>query len=280
LRKLRMPKLFAEPLAVTVSALALTLPIMLLRLPGGTSWLTFPANMLLTPLVGPAMILSGLSVFLPFGPLIWLATRLADFIFWATHFLASLPGPRLQGDLTSLAIPLFICAAIAAAALILRYYRKPVALRYTALAVTILLMLGAWLPGFLVRNRIYVTRLDTGEGYAYFISQGNRAALIGAGGDSLPAAAATGALSSVGARELELLLIPGTSNALASAASQIRRDIPVRQLIHAAETPHGYTRFALWDDLTGVLFLSESAVAVLLEWSGEVLTFGGESPWR
>ena len=273
-------KFITEPLCVTAAALALTLPISLLRLPSGASLLAFPANMLIVPLAGPAMILSGVSAFLPWGPLVWLSTQLGNLMLTGTHWLAGLPAPMLQGDLRSLALPLVLCAFAAAAALILRYFKRPIRLRYSALAICVFMLLGGWLPGFLTRREVRVTRLDTGEGYSYFISQGNRAALIGAGGDRMPAGAAKQALSAIGARELQLLLVPGTTRALARGASEIRRDVPVRQLIEAAQSPPGYTRFSLWDDLAGILYLNEDNAAVMLEWSSEVLLFGGESPWR
>jgi len=275
--KLKFPKLLAEPLGVTMAALALTLPVTLLRLPSGTSLLTFPANMLLTPFVGPAMILSGITMFIPWPPLIWLTEQLANLLFWTTNRLAGISAPKLYGDLQSLTVPLAICALIAAAALVLRYFGRPVRLAFTTAAVSVFLMIGAWLPGFLVRDELRVTSLE--QGSSYFVSQGNRAALIGVGGDR-PASTAKQALQSIGARELDLFLVPGTTRALTTGAAELRRDVPMRQFIDAAESERGYTRFVLWDDLTGILYLSDDNAMVLLEFSGQVLHFGGESPWR
>ena len=83
-------------------------------------------------------------------------------------------------------------------------------------------------------------------------------------------------LSALGARELQLLLLPGRDE----GAAELRRDVPVIQLIDAAGCPQGYTRFALWGDLTGVLYKDDTGAACLLEWSGQVLPFGGENPWQ
>ncbi|MCL2530572.1 MAG: ComEC/Rec2 family competence protein [Oscillospiraceae bacterium] len=261
-KQLRLPKFFAEPLAVTMAALALTLPITLLRLPGGTSLLSFPANMILTPLVGPAMILSGITVFLPWPPLMWLATQLANFMMWSTNWMAGLAAPRLQGDMQSLAFAFGICAAVAAAALILRYLKRPVPLRYTTLAVAVFMMIGGWLPSHLVRNEIHVTQLTEGS---YLVSQGYRAALLGAG----DARAAKREMQLRGQRELQVMVLPTTQREHTAGAPELQRDIPIALLIDTIDLPSGGTRFGLWDDLTGILYDGR----IILEWNGRVLHF-------
>jgi len=274
-------KFLMEPLCVTASVMVLYLPISLLRLPGGISLMCFPANVLTVPLAGPALILAGLSALLPLKIFVYPARLLAQLIISGAHFLAGLPAPVLRGDVKTLAIPIALCAMTAAIALILRYAGKPVKLRYTAAAVCVCMLLGGWLPGFITRNEINVERLDTGQGISYLVSQGNRAALLGCGGDKLPAGSAKRALSTLGARELQLLLIPGASKALSAGKAELIRDIPAARLIDAAETPPGFTNFSLWDGLAGILYLDGAGgAACLLEWSGEVLQFGGENPWR
>ncbi|MCL2446088.1 MAG: ComEC/Rec2 family competence protein [Oscillospiraceae bacterium] len=259
-KQLRLPKLFAEPLAVTTAALALTLPITLLRLPGGTSLLSFPANMVLTPLVGPAMILSGISVFIPWPPLMWLATQLARFMMWSTNWMAGLGAPRLQGDMQSLAFAFGMCAVIAAFALIMRWRKQPVPLRYTTLAVAVFMMIGGWLPGHLARHEIHVTQL--GEG-SYLVSQGYRAALLGAG----DARAAKREMQLRGQRELQVMVLPTTQREHTAGAPEMQRDVPIALLIDAALTDN--VRFNLWDDLTGILHDGR----IILEWDGRVLVF-------
>jgi competence protein ComEC len=261
LRKtLRLPKLFTEPLAVTTAALALTLPITLLRLPGGTSLLTFPANMLLTPLVGPAMILSGISVFIPWPPLMWLTTQLANFMLWATNWMAGLGAPRLRGDMQSLAFAVGICALVAAFALFMRYRKRPVPLRYTSLAIAVFMMIGGWLPGHLRRHEIEVTPLGEGN---YLVTQGYRAALLGAG----DARAAKREMQLRGQRELQVMVLPTQQREHTAGAPEMLRDVPIVLLIDAAETDN--LRFNLWNDLTGILYDN----TILLEWNGQVLRF-------
>jgi len=261
-KQLCLPHFFAEPLAVTMAALALTLPITLLRLPGGTSLLSFPANMVLTPLVGPAMILSGISVFLPFPPLMWAATQLARFMMWSTNWMAGLGAPRLQGNMQSLAFAFGMCALVAAAALLLRYCKRPVPLRYTTLAIAVFMMIGGWLPGHMVRNDIHVTQLAEGS---YLVSQGYRAALLGAG----DARAAKREMQLRGQRELQVMVLPTTQRAHTAGAPEMQRDVPIALLVDALELPPGGTRFSLWDDLTGVLYDG----TIILEWDGRVLVF-------
>ncbi|MDR2686719.1 MAG: hypothetical protein LBB75_03130, partial [Oscillospiraceae bacterium] len=153
---------------------------------------------------------------------------------------------------------------------------KPIALRYTALACVVVMLLGGWLPGFLQGGRTEITRLETGQGMCVLASRGRKAALLGCGGDELPAGAAKSALSAMGARGLELLLLPGGD----AGAAEILRDVRVKETIEA----EGITQFSLWEGADGIFRKQGGDIACLLRTESELLViqFSGETPmeWR
>ncbi|MCL2301184.1 MAG: ComEC/Rec2 family competence protein [Firmicutes bacterium] len=282
----RLPKLprkianfLNESTCVTLSALALTAPILWLRMPGGLSLATLPANLALVPLSSLLMILGGVSALLPEPLRAWLAfvtEPLGRLTLKTAQVMADLPAPVIWGSLKTLAIPLAVCLLIAAFALLRRYAGKPVPLWITSLACVLVILLGGWLPGLAQSGRTVITRLETGQGMSVLVSRGRKAALLGCDGDELPGGAAKGALSAMGARGLELLLIPGND----AGAAEILRDVPVRQVIEA----EGVTRFSLWDGTDGIFYRQGDIAACLIRTESELvlIQFSGETPaeWR
>ena len=265
-------------LCLTASALALTIPIQLLRLPSGISMLTFLSNLLFVPLSNLLIPLSGLSVL--FRPLVWLTEPLANLMLAGVHLLSRVSAPVLRNT-GAAAIPLGICAAIAGAALLLRYLNRPVCLRLIAAIICAVLLLGTWLPGFLQRNHTIVQMLDTGEGIAVLIYKGNRAALLGCGGDSLPAGAAKQALSALGILELQMLLIPGAAKNLSAGAAELQKDVPIKQLLRYDDYDSGSTvPFTLWEGAGGIFLYEKGHTACLLNINQAyyVLPFEGAIP--
>ena len=265
-------------LCLTASALALTIPIQLLRLPSGISMLTFLSNLVFVPLSNFLIPLSGLSVL--FRPLTWLVAPLANLMLTGVHLLGRVPAPVLRNTGTA-AIPLGICAAIAGTALLLHYLGKPVRLRLIAGIICVVLLLGTWLPGFLRRNDTVVQQLDTGEGTAVLIHKGNRAALLGCGGDTLPAGAAKQALSALGILELQVLLVPGADKSLSAGAAELQKDVPIKQVLHYDGFEAGSTiPFTLWEGAGGIFIYEKGRTACLLhlEQAYYVLPFEGELP--
>ena len=268
-----------EGLCVTLAALVLAVPIQLLRLPNGVSLMALPANLMQVPLSSLVMVLGGVSALLPepLRGLLALATEpLGRLLLKSAQVMADLPTLVLRGSLEALAIPLAICIVIAAAALFRRYKGKPIALRYTALACTLVMFLGGWLPSLTQNVRTEITRLETGQGMSVLVSRGRKAALLGCGGDELPAGTAKSALSAMGARELELLLLPGND----AGAAELLRDVQVREVIDA----QGITEFCLWDGTDGIFYKQDENIACLLRTEREMLViqFSGETPehWR
>jgi len=268
-----------ESLCVTLSALVLTVPIQLLRLQNGVSLMALPANLAQVPLSGLLMILGGISALLP-GPLrtmlAFVTEPLGRLLLKLAQVMADLHAPVLRGSLMALAIPLAACIVIAAVALLRRYAGKPVPLWITSVACTVVMLLGGWLPGAIQGGRTEIKRLETGLGMTVLVSRGRKATLLGCGGDNLPAGAAKGALSAMGARGLELLLLPGND----AGAAEILRDVAVKKIIDA----QGITEFSLWDGTDGIFYKNGNDVACFMRTESElvVIQFSGESPeeWR
>ena len=263
---------------LTASALVLTIPIQLLRLPSGVSMLTFLSNFLFVPLSNLLIPLSGFSVL--FRPLAQLTEPLARLMLNGIHLLSSIPAPVLRNT-GAAAIPLGICAAIAGVALLLRYLGKPVRLRLITALLCVVLIAGTWLPGFLQRNDTFVQPLDTGSGTAVLIYKGSKAALLGCGGDILPAGTAKQALSALGILELQILLIPGASKQLSAGAAELQKDVPINQVLRYDNFEAGNAvPFPLWEGAEGTFFYETGRAACLLKINQAyyVLPFEGEIP--
>jgi len=278
MKKSKWVKPLWEGLCVTAAALVLTMPVQLLRLPGGVSLLTFPANLLFVPVSGAAMILGGLSLLLP--PLSYLTAPLCRLMLWGVHRLVGVPAPLIQGDGAVLALVFAFCAAVAAAALLLRYFGRPLRLRYTAALLCAAVVLGGWLPEAVRGGHTRLQRLETGAGLSYLLSDGKRAALLGCGGDQLPAGAAKRALSALGLRELELLLLPGYGEFLSGGAAELRRDVPIKQVFDGADMQGGYTLFTLWEGTYCDFYADGSDIACRITMPEEtfILHFSGNLP--
>ena len=264
-------------LGVTASAMALTVPVQLLRLPGGISMLTFLANLLFVPLSNLLIPLGGLSV--AFAPLAKLTEPLGKLMEKGVGWLSRIPAPVLRSA-EFVAIPLGICFAIAGTALLLKYKGRQIRMKRAVWAICLVLVLGIWLPGFVTRNDTVVQVLDTG-GAAVLIHKGGHAALLGCGGDSLPARAAKQALSALGLLELDLLLVPGSSKALSAGAAEMIRDIRINQILRYEDcVPGTAVWFPLWDGAQGIFVYSKGRSACLLKLgpSQYVLPFEGELP--
>ncbi|MDR0530838.1 MAG: ComEC/Rec2 family competence protein [Oscillospiraceae bacterium] len=267
-------------LAITASALALTTPIQMLRLPNGASLLVFLANLLFVPLSSLLITLGGLSALLPsFAKALSPAAEpLGAAISRGVHALDQIPAPVLRGSGTTVAFALAACALFAAAALLLRYWGRPLRLRYTAGLLSAALILGCWLP--LQSTKTKAAKLATGEGIMVFVSRGKQAALLGCGGSELPARAAKQALSAAATGQLQLLLIPGKGSEFSAAAAELARDLQIRRILRYDEVTQPYTPFSLWEGARGIFFCQGGNAACLLQMNGAqyTLLFSGALP--
>lgn len=265
-------------LGVTAAAMALTIPVQLLRLPGGVSMLTFLANLLFVPLSNVLIPLGGLSV--AFAPLAKLAEPLGRLMEQGVGWLSRVPAPVLRNTGSAAAIPLGICFAIAGTALLLRYLHRAASMKWTVTAICLVLILGIWLPGFIARGNTVVQALDTG-GTAVLIHKGGHAALLGCGGDNLPAGAAKRALSALGILELDLLLIPGPSKELSAGMAELIRDVRIKQILRYDDCePGSFIPFPLWEGAQGIFVYGKGQSACLLKLgqAQHAVAFEGELP--
>ena len=275
----RAARFIYEGLGVTIAALVPTVPVQLLRLPGGVSLMALPANLVQVPLSSLAMVLGGVAALLPEplrGALAFVTEPLCRLLLKLAQAMADLPAPVLKGSLEALISPLVVCIVIAAIALLRRYFNRPMPLKITAGICTFVMLLGGWLPGLLQNNRTEITRLETGQGISVLVSRGRKAALLGCDGDELPAGAAKNALSTIGARGLELFVLPGND----AGAVELRRDVAIKEIISA----EGVAEFALWEGADGIFYKDGKDAACLLRTERElvVIRFSGEIPveWR
>ena len=257
-------------LCLSFAAMALNLPIALLRLPGKVLWIAPIANLLLVPLGGAVMILGGLYATTHLTFLRVLSEPLASLLLWGTAKLGRLKVPGFAGGQQVAAVA-FACAAIlCAAALFLRYLGKPVRLRVTASAMCALTFIACWLPGFLRRDDARLQVLDTGAGMSILLTKGEYAALFACGGDELPAGAAEQALSALGIRGLDLLLIPREHELYASGAPQLLKDLPVGKALSAqpsaaaatlagqyAQATAQFSALPLWEGAGSIFYMDE-----------------------
>ncbi|MDR2525079.1 MAG: ComEC/Rec2 family competence protein [Oscillospiraceae bacterium] len=280
-------------LAVSLSAMTLTLPILLLRFPGKVLWITPLANLLLVPLGGALLLLGGLFTVTQLSVFHVLSEPLANALLWGTSFLSRLRVPSFSGGHGLVAVGIGVALLFCAVLLVLRYIGKPFTLRGSAGILGALLFVTCWLPGFLQRDDLRLRLLDTGAGVSVLLSQGNRAALFGCGGDQLPAAAAKNALAELGIRELQLLLLPGESESLSAGAGELLRSLPVQKALCAtqnaeaesyavqyAATQSDFSILPLWEGARGIYYKDAAGGACLLELRGTrvLLLFNISSP--
>ncbi|MDR3313188.1 MAG: ComEC/Rec2 family competence protein [Oscillospiraceae bacterium] len=268
-------------LCLSLSAMMLTLPVALLRLPGKVLWIAPLANLALVPLGSAAILVGGLFALTNLSFLRVLSEPLADALLWATKRLGNLRVPGFTGGHGIIAAAFACGLLLAAGALLLRYCGKPVRLRITASVLCLLTLIACWLPGYLRRSDARLRLLETGAGVSVLLSQGEHAALLGCGGDELPAAAVEQALTALGVRQLELLLLPGQGKALEAGAGQLLRDLPVSKALAAQPNPEA-ARYAqsyaeatatlsalpLWEGASGTFYNGAAGSACLLELHG------------
>jgi hypothetical protein len=262
----------------------LTLPISLLRLPGGTSLLALFTNLVAVPISSAAMVFGGLSALVrPFPllqkPLVTLTEPLLEGMLWFVRRLRTVRVPGLLGKDAAVLLPLALALLLVAAALLWRYFGKR--LRQPVLLLAVLVLLICWLPALPRQNDILLQRLDTGEGISVLLSRRGETVLLACGGDSLPAVRAEQAISAVGAQDIGLFLLPSGSDALASGATQLLREVPVRRVIAAeanaqaqlfAEICHqaaaGLSALPLWEGCAGWFLNDPDALSCYLRLNG------------
>lgn len=187
----------------TVLACAFTLPVMILDL-GKVSLIAIPANLISDLPASACMILSGLT------------TLTAKFSFLRV-IMAGL------ADLSGVCASFLINSskALAAAALIYKFSGRNTV--RAAVLICTLTFAGVCVgSSALSRAATVITVADVGNGSAVVVSSGGKTALLGCGGDSYYALSnIESAMDSVGADNLDFLLIPRVSEGESSLALDV-----------------------------------------------------------
>jgi len=213
----------------TVLACAFTLPVMILDL-GKVSLIAIPANLISDLPASACMILSGLTTLTAkFSFLRVIMAGLADlsgvcasFLINSSKALAAVPHSSLNAS--SFMFPLWlvlIFIVLAAAALIYKFSGRNTV--RAAVLICTLTFAGVCVgSSALSRAATVITVADVGNGSAVVVSSGGKTALLGCGGDSYYALSnIESAMDSVGADNLDFLLIPRVSEGESSLALDV-----------------------------------------------------------
>ena len=213
----------------TVLACAFTLPVMILDL-GKVSLIAISANLVSNLPASACMILSGLTALTAkFSFLRVITTGLADlsgvcasFLINSSKSLAAVPHSSLNAS--TFLFPLWlvlILIVLAAAALIYKFSGRNTV--RAAVLICTLTFAGVCVgSSALSRAATVITVADVGNGSAVVVSSGGKTALLGCGGDSYYALSnIESAMDSVGADNLDFLLIPRVSEGESSLALDV-----------------------------------------------------------
>ena len=125
------------------------------------------------------------------------------------------------------------------------------------------------------RNLTAVTVADVGNGTAIVLTRGQRAAVIGCGGDYDTASRVTALLQKQNVSALDLLFLPRAQQTESSAAAQLLEAFPAQTVVAAEKAdnlpsgtpatiaPGGRIRF--WDDVTLTYLTQHDLSCALLE---------------
>ena len=213
----------------TVLACAFTLPVMILDL-GKVSLIAIPANLISNLPASACMILSGLAALTAkFSFLRVITAGLADlsgvcasFLINSSKSLAAIPHSSLNAS--TFLFPLWlvlIFIVLAAVALIYKFSGRNT-VRVAVLICTLTFAGVCVGSSALSRAATVITVADVGNGSAVVVSSGGKTALLGCGGNSYYALSnIESAMDSVGADNLDFLLIPRVSESESSLALDV-----------------------------------------------------------
>lgn len=253
-------------LAVTLAAIAFTLPVSILVF-GQVSLIAPLANLLFVNAGGVAMLCAGLCAALSHAwifsflsyPFALAGGLLSKYLLGGTALLSKLPFASVSLEPGASALWLAGTAVLLAIVLLDRNRTQHLA-RLAALCSAFALLAGVFAYTFMGRNLTAVTMADVGNGTAIVLTRGRRAAVIGCGGDYAAAAQVFAVLQSQNVTALDLLFLPRAAQTEASAAGQLLESVPAQTVVCAeavAGLPNGtHTvvagagRVRLWGDVT------------------------------
>lgn len=213
----------------TVFACAFTVPVMILDL-GEISLCAIASNLVSNFPASACMILSGTAALCAqIPPLSFVAAGLADFagicadmLIRSSKALAALPFSQINA--TSVLFKFWLVIAFIVLAVSVLFYRLTKhSVTKAALAVcTVTFAVTCVSSALISRTAVKIVVADVGNGSAVVVSSEGKTALLGCGGDGYYSLSnIESAVSSVGARSLDLLLIPRVSESESSLALDV-----------------------------------------------------------
>ncbi len=213
----------------TVFACAFTVPVMILDL-GEISLCAIASNLVSNFPASACMILSGTAALCAQIPhLSFAAAGLADFagicadmLIRSSKALAALPFSQINA--TSVLFKLWLVIAFVVLAVSVLFYRLTKhSVTKAALAVcTVTFVVTCVFSALISQTAVKIVVADVGNGSAVVVSSEGKTALLGCGGDGYYSLSnIESAVSSVGARSLDLLLIPRVSESESSLALDV-----------------------------------------------------------
>lgn len=213
----------------TVFACAFTVPVMILDL-GEISLCAIASNLVSNFPASACMILSGTAALCAqIPPLSFVAAGLADFagicadmLIRSSKALAALPFSQINA--TSVLFKLWLVIAFIVLAVSVLFYRltKHSVTKAALVVCTVTFAVTCVSSALISRTAVKIVVADVGNGSAVVVSSEGKTALLGCGGDGYYSLSnIESAVSSVGARSLDLLLIPRVSESESSLALDV-----------------------------------------------------------
>lgn len=217
---------FADSITLSLAANLFTMPVLLLTF-GELSLVSLPANLLAVFPATAAMLCGGMAAALsaagwfsflqyPFG---LVAGLLVKYVLWCVKTLANLPFATVAANQPYLLLWMggtFLLLGVSV--LLLRNLRK---LRLTVWLSCVTLLVGMLSFQILNDNVTTVAVLDVGNGTCIAVTNRGRGILIGCGGETLPANAASSYFQSMGVRQLDLCILPRLAETETSGIAEL-----------------------------------------------------------
>lgn len=274
--------------AQTLAATIATLPAVILTF-GQVSLISPVSNLFVCHASTLALVLTAAAAFgfaLPFlsfigSPLLLGGGLLAKYMVFGIRLFGGLPFASVP--LSHRYIGLWLAFTLLLSGAVLFFFRagrRPY--RLAALLSACLLMAGSLSCGFTQKDIIRIAVLDDPAGVAVMVTKNGRAMMIGAGSGDTAAWRAKDYLRSLGAEQLDLVLLPGLEENTAGGAVPLLRQLKSRLLLapdtgaHAAAVsafsaerlprgPLDSARIRLWENVTVSSVKTGTGYTILLQ---------------
>lgn len=285
LGKYRLVKGICYVTGQTVAANLFTLPVIIMIF-GEVSLVSPVTNILCGTPSSVMMVCGGLAAaMLPLGwlqfltyPLAFVSGIIGKYLIAVTRGLAQVPFAAIPADQPYVILWLVGTLILVGIVLLLRRNRR--ILRLTGLISILMLCSGILSSQLLEFGVTRIAAVDTGSGASLVISRGNRAVVIGCGGDYNASTEVQYYLRDRGIQRMDAFVIPLMTEAYGSGAAQLLSTCPADTVLFHQEGPMaaGILReisnsrvmeadsceINLWDDVTITLFQQEKGFLLLI----------------